>query len=179
MIDRKPQLIAKCADVADVVTAVRFGRKHDLRVSIEGRRLSRRVGSVRRLPGHRSVSACKVPLSTQPRGRCVPDGGCTRGRRRSRDAHEFELGGALRHHFNHRRWAVLTLGGGMGPPDATVWLDHRQSARRPTWSWPTATLVSRKRKARTATCSGRSAEAKGNFRRGDLVPAAGAPRSQP
>jgi len=33
MIDRKPRLIAKCADVADVVTAVQFGRKHDLRVS--------------------------------------------------------------------------------------------------------------------------------------------------
>ncbi len=36
MIDRKPRLIAKCADVADVVTAVQFGRKHDLRVSIRG-----------------------------------------------------------------------------------------------------------------------------------------------
>ncbi len=36
MIDRKPRLIAKCADVADVMTAVHFGRKHDLRVSIRG-----------------------------------------------------------------------------------------------------------------------------------------------
>jgi len=36
MIDRKPCLIAKCADVADVMTAVHFGRKHDLRVSIRG-----------------------------------------------------------------------------------------------------------------------------------------------
>ena len=36
MIDRKPRLIAKCADVADVVAAVQFGRKHDLRVSIRG-----------------------------------------------------------------------------------------------------------------------------------------------
>jgi hypothetical protein len=36
MIDRKPRLIAKCADVADVVTAVHFGQKHDLRVSIRG-----------------------------------------------------------------------------------------------------------------------------------------------
>src|SRR5258708_25962442 len=34
MIDRKPRLIAKCADVADVMTAIDFGRKHDLRVSI-------------------------------------------------------------------------------------------------------------------------------------------------
>jgi hypothetical protein len=36
MIDRKPRLIAKCADVADVITAVHFGRQHDLRVSIRG-----------------------------------------------------------------------------------------------------------------------------------------------
>lgn len=34
MIDRKPRLIAKCADVADVMTAVHFGRKNNLRVSI-------------------------------------------------------------------------------------------------------------------------------------------------
>ena len=36
MIDRKPRLIAKCADVADVMRAVYFGRKHDLLVSIRG-----------------------------------------------------------------------------------------------------------------------------------------------
>src|SRR5271156_6592287 len=36
MISRKPRLIAKCADVADVITAIHFGRQHDLRVSIRG-----------------------------------------------------------------------------------------------------------------------------------------------
>src|SRR4051812_47104814 len=36
MISRKPRLIAKCADVADVMTALRFGHQHDLRVSIRG-----------------------------------------------------------------------------------------------------------------------------------------------
>ncbi len=36
MISRKPCLIAKCADVADVITAVRFGQHHDMRVSIRG-----------------------------------------------------------------------------------------------------------------------------------------------
>jgi FAD/FMN-containing dehydrogenase len=36
MISRKPRLIAKCADVADVITAVNFGRQNDLRVSIRG-----------------------------------------------------------------------------------------------------------------------------------------------
>jgi hypothetical protein len=36
MISRKPRLIAKCADVADVIEAIRFGRENDLRVSIRG-----------------------------------------------------------------------------------------------------------------------------------------------
>src|ERR1700752_3806605 len=36
MISRKPRLIAKCADVADVMTAVRFGRENNLRVSVRG-----------------------------------------------------------------------------------------------------------------------------------------------
>jgi len=36
MISRKPKLIAKCADVADVITAVAFGRQHGLKVSIRG-----------------------------------------------------------------------------------------------------------------------------------------------
>ncbi len=34
MIDKKPSLIAKCADVADVIAAVKFGRSTGLRVSI-------------------------------------------------------------------------------------------------------------------------------------------------
>jgi hypothetical protein len=34
MIDRKPRLIARCADVADVMAAVRFGQEAALRVSV-------------------------------------------------------------------------------------------------------------------------------------------------
>src|SRR5437660_4702299 len=34
MISRKPRLIARCADVADVIAAVNFGRQNELRVSI-------------------------------------------------------------------------------------------------------------------------------------------------
>src|SRR5918993_5287270 len=34
MIDRRPALIARCAGVADVLSAVRFGRTHDLLVSV-------------------------------------------------------------------------------------------------------------------------------------------------
>ena len=36
MISRKPRMIALCADVADVITAVRFGRENGLLVSIRG-----------------------------------------------------------------------------------------------------------------------------------------------
>jgi FAD binding domain/Berberine and berberine like len=36
MISRKPRLIARCADVADVITAVRFGQQENLKVSIRG-----------------------------------------------------------------------------------------------------------------------------------------------
>lgn len=36
MIDRRPGLIARCTDVADVITAVNFGRENNLLVSIRG-----------------------------------------------------------------------------------------------------------------------------------------------
>jgi FAD/FMN-containing dehydrogenase len=36
MIDRRPRLIARCADVADVITAVKFGRENKMLVSIRG-----------------------------------------------------------------------------------------------------------------------------------------------
>ncbi len=36
MIDRRPGLIARCADVADVITAVNFGRENNLLVSVRG-----------------------------------------------------------------------------------------------------------------------------------------------
>ena len=36
MIDKRPALIARCVDVADVITAVNFGREHDLLVAVRG-----------------------------------------------------------------------------------------------------------------------------------------------
>src|SRR5262245_47907657 len=35
-IDRRPRLIARCIGTADVVTAVRFARDHDLEIAIRG-----------------------------------------------------------------------------------------------------------------------------------------------
>jgi FAD/FMN-containing dehydrogenase len=36
MISRKPRLIVKCVDVADVIAAVKFGRAHSIRVAVRG-----------------------------------------------------------------------------------------------------------------------------------------------
>jgi hypothetical protein len=36
MIDRKPRLIARCADITDVVAAVNFGRENGLRIAVRG-----------------------------------------------------------------------------------------------------------------------------------------------
>jgi len=36
MIDRHPRLIARCGDVADVITAVSFGRENDMLVAVRG-----------------------------------------------------------------------------------------------------------------------------------------------
>lgn len=36
MIDKRPALIAQCAGVADVITAVQFARDHDLLVAVRG-----------------------------------------------------------------------------------------------------------------------------------------------
>ena len=38
MIDKRPRLIARCVDVADVIAAVTFGRESGLDVAILGRR---------------------------------------------------------------------------------------------------------------------------------------------
>ena len=41
MIDKRPRLIARCANVADVIAAVRFGRESRCRAPARGRILPR------------------------------------------------------------------------------------------------------------------------------------------
>ncbi len=36
MIDKRPAAIARCRDVADVITCVRFGRDHDIEIAVRG-----------------------------------------------------------------------------------------------------------------------------------------------
>ena len=57
MIDRRPALIARCADVADVIAAVNFARDSKLLVVDSRRRPQRRrPRRLRRRPGHRPVA---------------------------------------------------------------------------------------------------------------------------
>ncbi len=47
MIHKKPRLIARCADVADVIRSVNFGRDNNLLVSIRGAQLRKRRAKAR------------------------------------------------------------------------------------------------------------------------------------
>ena len=118
MISRKPRLIAKCADVADVITALRFGQQHDLRVSIRG-------------GGHNAggLGVCDdglvIDLSlikyvhVDPAARTVRvGGGCTWGDV-DHATHAFGLAvpsGII----STTGVGGLTLGGGIGTPDTAV-----------------------------------------------------------
>src|ERR1700687_548504 len=79
MIDKRPLLIARCVDVADVITAVNFGRDNELRIAIRG---ARHNG-----PGLASVNdGLIIDLSMMKGVRVDPtartarvDAGCTQG----------------------------------------------------------------------------------------------------
>ena len=74
MISRKPRLIALCADVADVITAVRFGRENRLAGFDPRRRTQRRrARGLRRRPGHRSVPYRATSTSIRRHRRCASE----------------------------------------------------------------------------------------------------------
>ena len=71
MISRKPRLIAKCADVADVITAVHFGQQNALPVSIRsGGHNAGGLGVVTMAWSSISPSSGTF-MSIRRRGRCV------------------------------------------------------------------------------------------------------------
>ena len=79
MIDKRPKLIARCADAADVIAAVNFGRDNELPIAIRG--------GAHNGAGFASVDdGLVIDLSTMrgvrvdPKGRTARvDGGCTTG----------------------------------------------------------------------------------------------------
>src|SRR3974377_362569 len=112
MMDKRPLLMARCADVADVLSAVRFAREHDLLTAVRG-------------GGHNGpgLGSCNdglvIDLSLMkgvrvaPRNRTVrADAGCTQGGV-DHAAHAFGLAvpaGVV----SSTGIAGLTLGGGHG-----------------------------------------------------------------
>ena len=112
MISRKPRLIAKCADPADVMTAVRFAREHSLRVSVRGGgHNAARAGRLRRRAGDRPVRMSYVHVD--PSSRTVRVGGGTTWRDVDHATHAFGLAvpsGVV----SSTGVGGLTLGGGLG-----------------------------------------------------------------
>lgn len=57
MIDKRPQLIARCVDVADVMAAVQFGRDNQMLTAIRGGgHNGRRPRDLRRWPSDRPLA---------------------------------------------------------------------------------------------------------------------------
>ncbi len=112
MIDKHPALIARCVDVADVITSVNFAREHDLLLAIRG-------------GGHNGpgLGTCDnglvIDLSPMKGIRVDPvartarvEGGCTLG---DVDHATYPFGLAVPTGVNSTTGiAGLTLGGGMG-----------------------------------------------------------------
>src|SRR4051812_29025128 len=104
MIDRRPRLIVRCINVADVITAVKFAGKHQLLVAIRG-------------GGHNGagLGTCDdglvIDLSrmkgirVDPVARTVQVERLYLGGRRSCHA-RLRPGHAQRDHFHHWRWRV-------------------------------------------------------------------------
>ena len=171
MIDKRPLLIARCADVADVITAVNFGRDNGLLIAIRG--------GGHNGPGLGSVDdGLVIDLSTMkgvrvdPASRTVRVGpGCTSGDV-DHATHAFGLAvpfGIV----STTGVAGLTLGGGIGLSDAEIRPDHRQSAR--------SRRGARRRQLRHGEQGGESGPVLGaprrrrEFRRGDELPVPGPP----
>ena len=144
-ISRKPRMIALCADVADVITAVGFGRQHELRVAIRG-------------GGHNAggLDVCDeglvIDLSrmnyvrVNPASRTVRvGGGCTWGQ----VDHATHVSGLAVPCgiISTTGVGVLTLGGGIGYLTRQYGLIIDSCCPR-TWSWPTEALPVRAKRER-------------------------------
>jgi hypothetical protein len=90
MIDRRPALIARCGDVADVIAAVHFGRDQGLLIAVRGggpsgRPLSpprsgppargRRTAAYRRTGTAATCALASAPLASGPRRGSVAEPG--------------------------------------------------------------------------------------------------------
>ena len=172
MIDKRPRLIARCADAADVIAAVNFARENDLLLAVRGRRAQRRG------PGPSWMSGLVVDLSAMRGVRVDPKATHGSGRRRLRLERggprdpRLRSGGAQRLQLDHRRrrphpWRRSRL------PHPQVRPDHRQPHLRRRGPG--------RRQLRRGQRGGERGSVLGvpgrrrQLRRGDLVPVQGAP----
>src|SRR5438128_6581885 len=112
MIDKRPALIARCADVADVIAAVNFGRENKLTLSIRGG--SHNVAGFAVCDDGLVIDLSRMrSVRVDPKKRTArAEGGCTWGDF-DHATHAFGLattGGIL----STTGIAGLTLGGGIG-----------------------------------------------------------------
>jgi FAD/FMN-containing dehydrogenase len=112
MIDRFPALIARCADVADVTQAVRFGREQDLLVAIRGG--GHNGGGLGTCDGGIVIDLSRMKgVRVDPTARTVRvDGGCTWGDV-DHATHAFGMA-APAGIISTTDVGGLTLGGGIG-----------------------------------------------------------------
>lgn len=112
MIDRKPSLIVRCSDVADVVTAVKYARENNLLLAVRGG--AHNGAGLGVCDGGMVVDLSRMRgIRVDPKSRTVRvDGGCTLGDL-DHATHAFGLavpGGIV----STTGVAGLTLGGGHG-----------------------------------------------------------------
>ncbi len=119
MIDRRPALIVRCADVADVIAAVNFARECNLLVSI--RSGGHNAGGLGVCDDGLVIDLSRIRYThVDPVARTVRvGGGCTLGGCGPRHARLWP-GSSQRHHLDDRRgrphaWRWHRL------PDAQVW----------------------------------------------------------
>ena len=155
MIDKRPALIARCADVADVIAAVNFAREHDLLVAIRGGgHNGPGLGTCRRRAGHRPLADEGVRVDPVARTARVEGGA---------------LLGDLDHATQPSGWprraasspppasaASPSAAGSATSPATSAW--PSTTCSRPTWCWPTA-ASSRPARRSTPISSGRCAAA--------------------
>lgn len=112
MIDRKPRLIAVCADTADVMAAIHFARRHELLVSIRGG--GHNAGGLGVCDGGLVIDLARIRyVHVDPAARTVRVGGGCTWAEVDHATHAFGLAvpsGIV----SSTGVAGLTLGGGIG-----------------------------------------------------------------
>ena len=101
MIDKRPSLIARCTDVADVMAAVNFGRENDLLISVRGG--GHNAGGLGICDDGLVIDLSLIKYTrVDPASKTVRiGGGCTWGEV-DHATHPFGLAVPAGYHFHHR-----------------------------------------------------------------------------